>query len=244
MRATAFYIRHREAYPDSELTSIAQLGMLSHGVETRPYYWIDDIATMSLSPTVGIAGYIQDVHEGLRLLGRPIPENVDYPLELQPYLGRSFGVSTLGAVRSMTEPIFVKPQEHKKFTGFVWRNDASSRMWAVTIPDETPVFVSEVVEFVAEFRAFILGHDILDVRPYKGDWSKGPHRGIVEQAAKVHREAGAPVAYCCDWGVTSDGRTLLVERNEGYSCGSYGLRPPLYATFLAARWYEMAGGTE
>ncbi len=51
---------------------------------------------------------------------------------------------------------------------------------------------------------------------------------------------GAPHAYSLDWGVTDDGRTLLVEMNEGYALGHYGLPPVSYARFLAARWHQIA----
>jgi len=49
----------------------------------------------------------------------------------------------------------------------------------------------------------------------------------------------APNAYCLDWGVLQDGRTVLVEMNEGYAFGHYGLNPISYARMLSARWFEM-----
>lgn len=53
----------------------------------------------------------------------------------------------------------------------------------------------------------------------------------------------APAAYAMDWGVTDDGRTLLVEVNEGYSVGAYGLYFTDYARFLSARWAQLTGTT-
>jgi len=50
----------------------------------------------------------------------------------------------------------------------------------------------------------------------------------------------APWAYCLDWGIDEKGRTLLVEMNDGYAMGHYGLNPALYARMLSARWYQMA----
>ena len=41
--------------------------------------------------------------------------------------------------------------------------------------------------------------------------------------------------------MTGDGRTLLVEINDGYSRGCYGLPPNLYAQLLSARWAELVG---
>ena len=43
------------------------------------------------------------------------------------------------------------------------------------------------------------------------------------------------------FGVTGEGRTLLIEMNDGYSIGCYGLNDVLYAKFLYARWAELTG---
>lgn len=41
--------------------------------------------------------------------------------------------------------------------------------------------------------------------------------------------------------MTGDGRTLLVEINDGYSLGCYGLQHNLYAQPLSVRWAELVG---
>ncbi len=42
-----------------------------------------------------------------------------------------------------------------------------------------------------------------------------------------------------DIGVTRDGRTLVVEVNDGYALGNYGLSPLKSINFHRARWKEM-----
>ena len=42
-----------------------------------------------------------------------------------------------------------------------------------------------------------------------------------------------------DFGVTADGRTLMIEVNDGYSLGCYGLLYLDYAKLLSARWAEL-----
>ena len=44
-----------------------------------------------------------------------------------------------------------------------------------------------------------------------------------------------------NFGKTDDGRTLLIEMNDGFAIGCYGLDDTLYAKFLAARWAELTG---
>jgi len=55
---------------------------------------------------------------------------------------------------------------------------------------------------------------------------------------------GAPVAYSLDFGVTEDGRTLLVEANDFYFLGCYGLSPLSYALAIADRWKEIVENSE
>lgn len=50
---------------------------------------------------------------------------------------------------------------------------------------------------------------------------------------------GAPAGYSADFGVTDNGRTLLIETNDGYSLGHGRLVANLYAELLRARWEEL-----
>ena len=239
IEATKFYIRHREGYPETELQDYARRGFWTFGIETAIFEWIDDIdAFEDLSPTVGVAGYIGDVHRGLTKLNKPIPVNVDYPKVLSEFLGRKIWEGNLEEVRASIYPLFVKPREHKAFTGFVWNADRESRMRIVTQHDDCPVWIAEPVNFISEYRSFILHGKVIDCRRYKGDWSKAPNRDIVENAVKA-MDKDPLDAYSLDWGVTDDGRTLLVEQNEGFALGHYGLPPTLYARMLSARWHQM-----
>jgi len=241
--ATKFYIRHREGYPEEPQDS-ARRGFWMMGVELGSYEWIDDIDKITdLGPTVGIAGYIGDVHRALRTMGLPIPENVDYPKELTEYLGRNIRLGTLSEVTRSSARVFMKPVEHKSFTGFVWENDAVSRRKIILHPLDTPVWIADTVKIVSEYRSFILRGEILDCRLYLGDWSKAPSRSVVE-VATAKMVPYAPVAFCLDWGVTEAGETILIEMNEGFSFGPYGLHPGHVAHMLSARWFQMAGGSK
>ena len=77
------------------------------------------------------------------------------------------------------------------------------------------------------------------MRPYRGDWKCYFDADLLEQA--VNRYKNAPAGYAMDIGVTEDGRTLLVEINDGYALGCYGADPVEYAKLLSARWCELAG---
>jgi hypothetical protein len=233
------YIRHRESLPDGVNTFAALDGFNQLGVETAPFYGFGDIAALDdLGPEVGVLGFVGDALAALKRIGAPAPEPMDYPPEFERYLGRKVWRSTLDKV----EPgRFVKPVRHKLFTGRVWTGSIQDRLATAgatgTEPDE-PVWCSEAVAFVSEHRCFVLEGKVLDVRRYNGDWSLAPDRDTVTGAVMAY--GSAPVAYALDWGVTEDGRTLLVEANDAFALGGYGLNPVLYARMISARWEEMA----
>jgi hypothetical protein len=237
------YIRHREAYPDDANTFAALEGFRQLGVETAPFYGFGDIDGLGdLGPEVAICGYVGDAFAALDLIRLPRPEPIDYPSELERYLGRKVWASTLDKAEA---GVFVKPVRHKIFTGRVWSGSIADRLATAGAtgcePDE-PVWCSELVTFVSEYRCFVLEDQILDVRRYNGDWSRAPDRGTVTAAVMAY--GSSPAAYALDFGVTEDGRTLLVEANDAFATGCYGLHPVLYARMISARWEQLTVGSQ
>lgn len=163
---------------------------------------------------------------------------INYPKELEKYLGRKIWKSTINEIaNSPTEwPIFVKSVEGKRLSGRVI-NSSHDLVGCGYCDDNYEVLCSEPVDFIAEWRVFVRYGKILDVRPYKGDWKVHYNPDAIENAVKDY--VNAPNAYGIDFGVTSGGDTLLVEVNEGYALGCYGLFPHLYAKFLITRWAEL-----
>lgn len=235
------YVRYREDLPDGHNLCAAADGFSRLGVQIVPFYGFGDVEAMNdLSFEACVAGFICDVNAAMDRMGRPRPELEDYPPELLPFMGRGFSRTTLGEVKSHPGvEVFVKPVQQKLFTGRIWDNSHETRIVLACYPDETPVYVSGVVKFVSEYRTFVLRREILDCRRYRGDWGVAPDRKVVEAA--VAECPPSPVAFALDFGVTDDGRTLLVERNDATALGHYGLRPELYAQMMEARWLELAG---
>ncbi len=233
------YIRYREDLPDNAQHYASLVGFRDLGVETAPFYGFGDIESIGdLGPEVAVHGFVGDTLAALKLIGVPAPEPMDYPEELADYRGRRIWRTMLGAV---TIGDFVKPVRHKLFTGRVWTGSIADRLATEGIPgvaDNEPVWCSEPVEFIAEFRAFVLDDKVLDVRRYRGDWSLGPDRGAVTGAVMAY--GSAPAAYALDFGVTEERATLLVEANDAFALGAYGLDPVLYARMISARWEQLA----
>ena len=135
-------------------------------------------------------------------------------------------------------PVFVKPIEDKQFTGVVVRSPKDLTGCGIEGVNQD-IYCSEIVKFVAEWRCFVRYGHILSVRPYKGDWREHYDYRVIENAVKEF--TSAPAGYAIDFGLTDDGRTLLIEVNDGYALGCYGLFYIDYAKLLSARWAELTG---
>jgi hypothetical protein len=94
------------------------------------------------------------------------------------------------------------------------------------------------VEFVAEWRYFVHKQQIVGVGHYAGDVFRHPDATVVRAAIDAY-QAEAPIAYGIDFGVTADGRTWLVEVNDAFALGCYGLGAVEYAAMLEDRWQQV-----
>lgn len=186
-----------------------------------------------------VVSHIDDVEGALRALGCPVPPALDYPTALQPFLGRRMWQSTINAIAADPAqwPVFVKPiLARKKFTGVLVRH-FRDLIGSGDQAENTPVWCAEPVHFLAEWRCFVRYGEVLAAQPYRGDWRVHFNPAVVEAAVAAYQDG--PKAYALDIGVTDQGATLVVEVNEGYSIGSYGLPPLRYAKFLSTRWAEL-----
>jgi hypothetical protein len=134
----------------------------------------------------------------------------------------------------------VKPLRRHKGFASIAVYDADDIAAAAQLPDGHEVLVSEYVTFVSEWRCFVRHGQILDLCRYQGDVFRYPDPKVVKGAVADFGGTG-PAAFGIDFGVLTDGRTVLVEVNEGYSLNPYGLEPIEYAELLEARWAQLVG---
>jgi hypothetical protein len=166
-----------------------------------------------------------------------------YPKQLKEFYGRSIFKTTLKGFKKILEEnenfgdtFFVKPVQNKLFTGYtcIVPQDLNK----LTCSLNTEVYVSSYVKFDAEFRAYIFNGKIIDVFRYWGDnWSVKIDKSKVE--TMVSLLDNMPCFYSLDFGIDDKGRTLLVELNDGYALGNYGLNPKQYAEMTIARCKEI-----
>ena len=205
----------------------------------------DAIAAASLPalpPGAIVVGGVQACHAAFAQLGAAKPEPIDYPEYLWPWLGREVRRATLPeAHRALrTAPWFVKPIRPKAFTGDVFESGAELYDATAHLDEDEPVWISGVVDFVSEYRCFVSGGGLSGIRHYRGDPWVLPSKVDVVSMVRASAPMGR-AGFSIDVGVTKDGRTLLVECNDGYALGYYGLDSLAYAELLIARWRQIVG---
>lgn len=200
-------------------------------------YYQQTVELSNASPENVVVGYVRDVKEMLLHHGMNVPA-IGYPEEIHPYLGRKIWTSKLSAVANNPDRwnVFIKPLENKQFDGVVVRSTRD--LIGCGVEGEDPeILCSEVIHFVAEWRCFVRYGQIVDVRRYRGDWRLHFDARMVEEAVRSY--VSAPNGYAIDFGLTDDGRTIVIEINDGYALGYYGLENLSYAKLLAARWAQL-----
>lgn len=213
----------------------AQVGAYLQGEEVILYQSFSEIKQLTSDDTV--VDYITETRALLKMMGLNVPV-YDYPIELKEFFGRKIYAGILGEIVNIPDNLgkFIKPKAGSKvFTGRVV--NGTHDLIGIGLPFDYPIWISEVVEFIAEWRCFVLDRRVLDVRPYTGDCHAHFDASVIDEAISCWKDA--PIAYGLDIGVTRDGRTLVVEVNDGYALGNYGLSPLNSINFHKARWKEM-----
>ncbi len=224
--------------------AIAYDGFRQMGWEIVPFKQSDNPLLADLTPEDVVVGFIETVQTALLRLKIVIPESVNYPEELADFLGRKVWKSRVNYIAKHPElwNVFIKPAASpKKFKGRL----LTSAKDLISCGDEfedTEIWCSEPVNFVAEWRCFVRYGEILGVKHYFGDWRIHFDPAVIEKAIAAYNSA--PAGYAADFGVTDKGETLLIEVNDGYSIGAYGLFSADYARLLASRWAQMTGSRD
>ena len=241
------YIQLKDGYFVNENAYCAYYGFNQLGYEIIPFIDTSWLRAMSLGRTKEdiVVGNIGVVVQSLLDIGIAPPPQLATPPELEDFLGRKTGESTLGEIRDAYEsfsglkslPIFIKPKDHHKlFDGYVVK-DFNGLIYTSPFPADTKVITSEVVNFISEYRGFVLNGELIGCKHYKGDFKIHPDYTVIHKAIDTIKKP--LVAYSIDFGVTNQGETFLIECNDSFSLGAYGIKPRLYVQMIKARWEEM-----
>lgn len=202
---------------------------------------------IELEPGALVAGAVPFVLQAFRRLGIEAPIHTPYPLALRPWLHRQVAWhphlrDVLAQLEYSGQAVFIKPAKGwKRFTGFVTQFSDDPRFNGVS--KSAPVWTSEPVALVSEWRAYVAHGEVLAIKfaDQGGDRTIVPDEALIRQAVAQLTNAGqAPAGFVIDFGVDTAGRTLLIEVNDGFSFGAYGeLDAQTYWAVTVARWVEL-----
>lgn len=215
----------------------AYCGLRDMGFECVRFSTLEDLQAHYHCRDEIIVGGVGMIRKRLRVFDIE-PPMIDYPKELSGYLGRTILESKLSTVANNPSlwPIFIKSKEQKRLTGKV----ISSTKDLVGLgfqEEDIDIYRSSIIDFVSEYRVFVRYGQILDIKHYWGNPLVFPDSKVIQSAIEDY--TSAPDAYGIDFGVTKDGRTLLIEVNDAWALGCYGLESHLYAKFLLTRWAQL-----
>ena len=201
--------------------------------------FFEDIEEVPVSKNNIVVAYIEDTNRYFEKLGIPAKQALNIPHELRPYAGRWIVRTSMEWFRKGKYglPIFIKPDgKAKEFIAGVMSKPETISTFD-DVPADTRVFLSEVVDFKSEYRGYVIRGELKGIYWYRGDFRIFPDAAVIDKAIQDYKDA--PAGYSIDFGVTDKGETLLIECNDGWSLGNYGLDHTKYANLLLARWLEI-----
>jgi len=176
---------------------------------------------------VGSTEFMQEVFKRVNKTNVRLPKNSNRP----------FILMTLGSAFEMAKgsPIFIKPLEIKLFTGLVL--DGMEYTSLNGLPQDTMVMVYAPFrsKLVSEWRVYIHKDNIVDSRNYSGDFTQGINYDYVREVIEVN----FPIAYTIDIGVLENGDNVVVEFNDMWAIGNYGIPNDIYLRLLKERYFEI-----
>ena len=237
--------------PHNHNFASAMFGFREMAAEIVPYHLIDDIYDDFKREDIAL-DYIDQCNVLFNKFG-VTPHIPDYPDVLKLFLGRKIWKDTINSIsrdeNKWSAGYFVKPAVRSKaFTGKTI-SSIKDLMGCGNHAEDYEVLVSESLDIAAEWRCFITYDEIIDVRPYGMIIDKSRKGYLYHYDAQVLNSMmesfvsweDRPMACSMDICVTKDGRTLLVEFNDAYSLGAYGLADIYYAKLISARWSQLLG---
>ncbi len=154
------------------------------------------------------------------------------------YLKRQIQYKTLGQLEEIEEKIFIKPADDKCFRAKIYEPYEIIPS-ADLLPNNTPILISEVVDWVSEFRSFVIERQLATISVYArngktaqnnaGNWIVSKDE-IMQAKAFVENfladpEVTLPPSIVVDIGFIKDRGWAVIEANPSWGSGIYGCDP-------------------
>jgi len=230
------YIQSVNNFPIADWAVSAYMGFRDKQMDI---IFFEDIEEVPVSKTNLVVAFIEDTIKYFKYLGINPPLSINIPSELMSYSNRNIRYMTMEEFKKDTQiPVFIKPNRFaKEFVGGVIKQQSSKSLFFNDISNDTPVLVSDVVDIISEYRCYIIKGELKGIKWYIGDIRIFPDVKVIDSAISDYKSC--PSAYSLDVGITKEGKTIVVECNDAWSLGNYGLNDTTYANLLLTRWIEI-----
>jgi hypothetical protein len=180
---------------------------------------------------VGSVEFMREVFSRVTTVDIRLPKNSNRTHELIT-LGEIFERTSKG------EKLFIKPIKIKHFTGFV--HEGMQYSCLNDIPLDTVMMVYEPFksEIISEWRCYIHDNKIVDSRNYSGDMFVVPDVKYINNIINENKTT-FPCAYTIDVGVLANDENVVVEYNDMWAIGNYGIENHRYLRMLTDRYFEI-----
>ena len=190
-----------------------------------------------------IFGSIPSVFKSFDILkiDKPIPTN--YPIELNEFYHRKIWSETLNdSLKNYrnNKNYFIKPKnDYKSFTGFLLRDNIKQTFkFPKKYGGEYEIDCSEEVNFISEFRCYIVNGKLEHIANYFGDEidiEKYNYKEIIQSLLtnKMYHNT------TLDIGITNENILSIIEHNASFSIDSYDCPYDIYSKLLINGWKEI-----
>lgn len=231
MKTKLYYRVNENGVPFDNFCSDACIGADEAGVECIPF---SDIKQVPFNPYHIV---VTSVEESQEWLGEKL-EAIDDSWAKE-FKNRRERIITKEEIENY--PCFIKPaKEIKAFTGIIV--NSKEEVILFTQDYKKQLSVQEIVEFESEYRVYVhKDRGILGVKHYLGDPYITPDRDFVEAVYFAAKKELKENSYTLDIAIDKNGKNYLIEVNDGWAIGNYGLTPKDYFSFVKTRWLQLTG---
>jgi len=106
---------------------------------------------------------------------------------------------------------------------------------------DTKIFTSEPIEILSEYRCFVHKGELVGMKHYSGNYQLFPDMFDVKMMIEKYKNE-APVSYTLDIGIIYNqqkNKTVLIEINDFWAIGGYGLDSKIYVKMLIDRFQQI-----
>ena len=139
------------------------------------------------------------------------------------------------------DKLFIKPIEIKLFTGLIL--DGMQYSCLSNLPKETMVMAYKPFDskIISEWRLYVHNDKIIDARNYCGEFIVSPNYEYAMMVISNNR-GKFPCAYTLDIAVLENNENVVVEFNDMWAIGNYGIPNDIYLKALKDRYFQIVSG--